>query len=154
MSGLHIIGEERGSELARVLSIPSLDIFDYLVTDIERVTRNHARQVSADIELKRTFGDVDLKERFKRLNEEYDQVARKMEADGASREEIARMSGRYRQHSCNLTASIARLRHTWGIPDNPDGFAARAGKIMLDLSTLRLMGAVAISSIQTWGGWL
>lgn len=151
VSGLHIIGEERGSELARVLSIPSLDIFDYLVTDIERVTRNYVRQVSADIELKRTFGDVDLKERFKRLNEEYDQVARKMEADGASREEIARMSGRYRQHIRNLTASIARLRHTWGIPDNPDGFAARAGKIMLDLSTLRLMGAVAISSIPDMG---
>jgi hypothetical protein len=151
VSGLHIIGEERGSELARVLSIPSNEILDYLITDIERVTRNYVRQVAADVELKRSFGDVDLKERFKELNEEYDRVARQMEADGASPDEMARMSRRYRQHIRNLTASISRLRHTWGIPDNPDGFAARAGKVMLDLSTLRFMGSVAISSIPDMG---
>lgn len=155
ISGLHTIGEERGSELERVLKISSMaqgadgqTLFDkYLVTDIERNLRNYIRQVGADIEIKRTFGDVDAKGFFAAANEEYYAVARKMKAEGKSEKEIDAMTKRYRRHVRNLTASISRLRHTWGVPENPEGFAARAAKVMLDLNTLRFMGSVAISSI-------
>ena len=151
VSGLHVLGEERGSELARVLSIPSIDIFDYLVTDIERVTRNYIRQVAADIELKRAFGDVDAKMAFKEMEEEFFQVQARLKESGASQREIDAVSKDYRNHVHNITASISRLRHTWGLPESPDGFAARAAKVMLDLSTLRFMGSVAISSIPDMG---
>lgn len=151
VSGLHVLGEERGSELARVLSIPSIDIFDYLVTDIERVTRNYIRQVAADIELKRAFGDVDAKMAFKEMEEEFFQVQARLKESGASQREIDAVSKDYRNHVHNIAASISRLRHTWGLPESPDGFAARAAKVMLDLSTLRFMGSVAISSIPDMG---
>lgn len=147
VSGLHILGEERGSELARVLSIPSIEIFDFLITDIERVTRNYIRQVAADIELKRAFGDVDAKMAFKEMEEEFFRVQAEAQARGATKREIEALSDEHRKHVRNVAASISRLRHTWGIPENPDGFVARAGKVMLDLATLRFMGSVAISSI-------
>lgn len=147
VSGLHILGEERGSELARVLSIPSTEIFDFLITDIERVTRNYVRQVAADIELKRAFGDVDAKQAFKELEEEFFAVQRRLEESGASEAEKDHVSKEYRKHVRNIAASISRLRHTWGIPENPDGFVARGGKVLLDLATMRFMGSVAVSSI-------
>lgn len=151
VNGLHILGEERGSELARVLSIPSIEIFDFLITDIELVTRNYVRQVSADIELKRAFGDVDAKQWFKDAEEEFFRVQADLDARGASQEEKDASAKRHRAHIRNIAASISRLRHTWGIPENPNGFAARAGKVMLDLATLRFMGSVAISSVPDLG---
>lgn len=151
IAGLHIIGEERGSELARVLSIDSASVFDFLVTDVERVVRSYVRQVGADIELKRAFGDVDAKDWFKDIQSEYFRVAEAAEKNGASAKELDALTKRFRQHERNLQASIARLRHLWGIPDNPEGFAARAAKTMLDLSTLRFMGSVAISSLPDLG---
>jgi hypothetical protein len=147
VAGLAIIGEERGAELARVLDIPSAEIFPWLETNISTVTRNYLRQVSADIELMREFGDVNAKTVFKEIEDEYFAVVRKMKNAGASETEIADATARFRGLERNLQASISRLRHTWGIPDNPNGFASRAGRIMLDLSTLRFMGGVVVSSI-------
>lgn len=193
--GLKLLGEERGAELARVLDVPSMDLFDYLDTDINRVTRNYLRQVSADIELKRQFGDVNAKNMFESLRQEYfdivakrqrgpvsleelDKIKTRHESEvqrltdaGASKAEMEALRARhaqevkeatapaatpeqmkalereYNQAQKILSASISRLRHTYGIPTDPEGMPARLGKVLLDLSTLRLMGGVLISSI-------
>lgn len=148
IAGLHILGEERGAELARVLTIPTREIFDFLVTDAERSIRNYVRQVSADIELMRTFGDVNAKSLLAEANKEYIAAAEKLKAKGGSETALRKLHTRYVRHSRNVTASIARLRHSWGVPDNPHGFASRAAKIMLDINTLRFMGSVLVSSIS------
>ena len=159
LSGLHVIGEERGSELERILKISSMAVtpngqtlFDrYLVTDIEQVMRNYIRQVGADIELARTFGTVDGKLMMKAAEEEYFTVLRAMEEAGATQQEMDKATRIFRRGAEDIAASIMRLRHTWGIPQNPNGFAARAAGMMLDVNTLRFMGSVAVSSIPDPG---
>jgi hypothetical protein len=147
ITGLHAVGEERGHSLQRTLSIPSSQIYDYLTMDAERVVRNYVREVGADIELKKAFGAVNAKEILHDANNEYLAIAEQMKKDGASAKELRALEKDFSKYSFYIEATLARLRHTWGIPTNPDGFAARAGKIVLDLNTLRFMGSVAISSI-------
>jgi len=148
ITGLHMIGEERGPELQRTLQIPQSKLNPYLVTDAERVTRNYIRQMSGDIELKRKFGDVNLKTRFTEIREEYQAKRDQMIKDGASESELLAFKKRYDGYLRTLEALVMRVRHTWGIPDNPNGFAARAGKAMLSLNTLRFMGTVLVSSFS------
>lgn len=47
----------------------------------------------------------------------------------------------------DLGAVIGRMRHTWGVPEDPTGWAARGVRIAQNLNTLRMMGMVAVSSI-------
>jgi hypothetical protein len=47
----------------------------------------------------------------------------------------------------DLGAVIGRLRHTWGVPKDPGGWAARGVRIAQNINTLRLMGMVAVSSV-------
>jgi len=148
VGGIDLATEERGSELARVLSIPSSEIFDFLVTDAERVVRDYVRQVGADVELKRAFGDVDLKGVRDEMNAEHVAIKLKAEEDGATEAQLKSLDKRHSQNMRNIMTAVARLRHTYGIPDNTDGFVARGGKALLDLNNMRFMGSVAVSSIS------
>jgi predicted nucleic acid-binding protein len=47
----------------------------------------------------------------------------------------------------DIQAVIGRMRHTWGLPDDPSGWAARGARIAMNINTLRFMGMVAISSL-------
>src|SRR5690606_26288612 len=46
----------------------------------------------------------------------------------------------------DMTAMVNRLRHRWGMPADPSSFGHRAGKMALQLNTMRLMGGVVIAS--------
>jgi hypothetical protein len=47
----------------------------------------------------------------------------------------------------DLGVVISRMRHERGLPQNPDGFAARGARLAMNLNTMRFMGMVLISSI-------
>ena len=64
----------------------------------------------------------------------------------ATKKELDALKAEYNNVNYALRGTIARVRRTWGIPDDPDGFSARAGKVLLDLSVLRYMGGVLVSS--------
>jgi hypothetical protein len=53
----------------------------------------------------------------------------------------------YATYRRNMEALIGRLRHTWGLPADPQAIGQRLGRVMLNLNTLRLMGGVLISSV-------
>ena len=164
--GMDILGEERGPELARVLDIPSRNIEPWLENNVEQLVRAYVRTVSSDIEIHRTFGSVNAKDWFDKLKAEQNSLLEKAptaeEKDAAikaakgnkaamkeakaalTQEEI---NHAYQRAFDDLAAVIGRLRHTWGIPANPHGFAARAARVALNVNTLRLMGMVAVSSV-------
>ena len=53
----------------------------------------------------------------------------------------------YEEGARDFAAMIGRMRHTWGLPADPSGWAARGARIAMNLNTLRFMGMVLISSI-------
>lgn len=161
---------ERGSEINRVLDIPSNAISKFLNNDIESLMRQTLRTLGPDTEIAKRFGDVNATEILgdpaagqggKLVEEMNDRIAQvkawgdeqiakgkdavKIEKEVAKRtEDINETYGMYRK---NLEAMIGRLRHTWGLPSDPEAIGFRLGKTLLNLNTVRLMGGVAISSI-------
>lgn len=161
---------ERGSEINRVLDIPSASIAKFLNNDVESLMRQTLRTLGPDTEIAKRFGDVNATEilgdpsagQGGRLVEEMndriakvktwgdEQIAKGKDPDKIAKkvaertQEINETYGMYRK---NLEAMIGRLRHTWGLPSDPEAIGFRLGKTLLNLNTVRLMGGVAISSI-------
>ena len=161
---------ERGSEINRVLDIPSAPIAKFLNNDIESLMRQTLRTLGPDTEIAKRFGDVNATEilgdpaagQGGRLVEEMnDRLAQvkawgdEQIAKGKDPEKIAKqvekrskeVNETYAMYRKNLEAMIGRLRHTWGLPSDPEALGFRLGKTLLNLNTVRLMGGVAISSI-------
>lgn len=156
-----VLGKERGAELARVLDIPSREIADFLEKDIDKVLSIYTRTLAPDIELKRVFGSFDwrqiiqpaVEERAKKL----DEIAKAVDKKGEPRpqawkdKETKRINDAFDLHSRNFAAVVSRLRGTRGLPAEPDGFAYRAARTIMQLNTLRMMGMVTTASVPDVG---
>lgn len=160
----------RGSEINRVLDVPSELIAKYLNNNVEDLMRQTLRTLAPDIEIAKRFGDVNATEilgdpslgQGGRLVEEMNsrleavrewgdaQIAKGVDAAKIEKqvaEKTDEINSTYALYRRNLEAMIGRLRHTWGLPTDPDAMGYRLGKMMLNLNTMRLMGGVLISSI-------
>lgn len=143
----------RGSQIARTLNIPSNKVEEFLNNDIEDLMRQTLHTFPADIEIARRpeFGDVNGEQMFIRLAEEMDERLRQVsESDLAPKTKEKRLdeiNQTYAGYRRNLEAVIGRLRHTWGLPHDPEGLGWRMGKTALNANVLRFMGGVVISSI-------
>lgn len=171
-------GEKRGSEIDRVLDIASDPIKEFLENDVERLMRSTLRTMAPDIELAKRFDDSPALTRIfgdrtpenpgtlaEEMNQRLSEVKAKADEDLAKaktpeakekiekrlakqQQEINETFGLYRR---NLEAMIGRLRHTWGLPQDPEAMGYRLGKTLLNLNVLRQMGGVVISSIPDVG---
>lgn len=143
LPAMEILQGERGPELARVLSIPSERIEEFLHNDVEYLMRSHVRTIAPDIELTRVFGTADAAMDFRQLQADIDEALSRAKTE-KERKTIAATGKTLRN---DLTAEIGRLRHTWGIPDNPAGMAARMTRVAQNVNTLRFMGKVMLASV-------
>lgn len=143
----------RGSEIARTLDIPSREIEEFLNNDVESLMRQTLRTFPPDIEIARRpeFGDINGEQMFQKLADEMNQRLQDLNKSDLSEAEKVKQSTEindtYAQYRRNLEAVMGRLRHTWGLPQDPEGLGFRLGKTMMNLNVLRLMGGVVISSI-------
>lgn len=140
---LDMLTGERGAELARVLDIPSREMEDFLENDVELIMRSYLRTSSSDIEMFRKFGSVNAAEEFRKLALEFE----KKQDAAKTAVEKERIRRTYETTTRNLEAVIGRLRHTWGIPNDPFALSTRMARVFQNLNTLRFMGGVVISSI-------
>lgn len=152
-----LIAGPRGSEIARMLTIPTEKIAFVLEMDAEKVVRAYIHSMAPDIEIARAFGDVRgsrpleymLAERDKKLA----QLEKAVGKDGkpltqkALENRTTQIEDEYKSFYRMFTAQLSRLRHTRGIPDNPADFTHRAGVVVRNLNVLRYMGATLFSSI-------
>lgn len=161
---------DRGSEIERVLDIPSLPIAKFLNNDVESVMRQTLRTLAPDIEIAKRFGDANATDILgdpskgqggklaDEMNQRLDAVKAWGDAEKAAGKDAAKIdkemmkrtedvNDTYASYRRNLEAMIGRLRHTWGLPTDPEAIGFRLGKLMLNVNTVRLMGGVAISSI-------
>jgi hypothetical protein len=170
LPAFEVMQGERGAELARVLDIPSAAIEKFLENDVEKLTRTYLKTMGPDVEMARKFGTVNAQEQFDELIREQEQamlgIKKDVEDDwkaknkgkeitpkvqaklDAKSEKLGRETAdKYKAMRRDLSAVIGRLRHTWGLPADPDGIAYRMGRVAMNLNVLRMMGGVAVSSI-------
>ena len=146
---------DRGLEHARVLDVKSMDYLDVLETDPHIVIRRMIRTLAPDIEISKRFGDkratsyfdgLDQEEMAKRAN-----IEGKEWTDAKKQKALDKLDKQYKQFRTDATAVIDRLKHTRGLPDNPDSYLERAGRVAMGLNTMRFMGSVVPSSVADLG---
>lgn len=173
-SGLAVLGGERGAQLSRFLNIPFEEKAKFLVRDPEKVLRSHAHHMLPDMELYRATGSVngariiaEVEDDFKaqldaipsythmlkgkpvnqaRLTPGELEAARPItELD---KEILTREINDARKEILEDTkVVIDRLRHARGLPQNPDGFMYRAGRVVQNLTIVTKLGTVVPSSM-------
>jgi hypothetical protein len=127
---------------ARTLKIPDEKIVDFLDDDIERIALQYVRSMAPDVALTREFGDLNLTEDLKRIEEE----AQKLMA--ANPERAAEIDAQSKRAQKDLQAVVARLRGTYNLAHDPTSFGPRAASAVKQANVLRLMGSVLAASIS------
>ena len=100
----------RGSLNSRDFAIPTSLVKDYVNTDAEHVIASHLRTVLPDIHLTDRFGDVNMTETFKKLNEEYD---KKLEGATSAKQQLA-LDNERKAMVRDLAATRDRIRNVYG----------------------------------------
>lgn len=173
VSGMDILQGARGPELSRALNLPFDQKVKWLHTDPEHIIRRYVRQMSSDVEIYRSTGSPNGMRIFQELTEEFDNLRLRLDTathvakvDGAMRPVPADTKGakvvtddlrktllndlRKEQNrvTSDMTVLIDRQRHLRGMPDNPEGWAFRGGRMAMDMNVTRLMGTVVLSSMS------
>ncbi|WP_234826361.1 hypothetical protein [Sinorhizobium meliloti] len=142
-----IVSGPRGPLKERLLKIESAKIQDFLELDIEDVLHAQVRTMSADVELARKFGSVDLKEEIRKINDEANAKIDK----ATTAAERTRLDKQRKDAIRDVEGIRDRLRGQYALPANPDGLVLRAGRVARNLNYLRLLGGMTISAIPDMG---
>lgn len=139
----------RGPLAVRQFMIPDQLIADFLNRDVEQVAHSYLGSIVPDVLIAERFGDTDMTEAFRQINEEY--AARVRGAD----DEAERVALRNEQERVigDLAAMRDRLRGTYAY--SSDTVMRNAGRIagaLGSLNTLTDMGGSAIAQITDFAG--
>ncbi|EAU8829571.1 hypothetical protein EKO66_17875 [Salmonella enterica] len=130
-----------GSTRARTLSVPDRLMKDYLESDANYVLQRHIREVSAEVELTRAFGNKSLEKQLKDIQDEYDALMRERPA------EQAKLAKARENDIRDITALRDRLAGTYGMPDDPSSFFVRAGAFLRSANFVTKLGGMTVSAI-------
>lgn len=142
-----IVAGPRGPLKERLLKIETAKIHDFVQNDIEEVLRAQTRTMSADIELAKKFGSVDLAEEIRKVNDEADAKIAKTE----TKEQRQRLEQARKNTIRDIEGIRDRLRGTYRLPADPSSLILRAGRVARNLNYLRLLGGMTISAIPDLG---
>lgn len=128
----------RGSLNSRDFAIPTSLVKDFVNTDTEHVIASHLRTVLPDIHLTDRFGDIEMTDVFKKINDEYD--ARLATAKTAKQQ--TGLDNEKKTMVRDLAATRDRIRGTYGwelAKNQPNAArianAARNYNLITDLGT-------------------
>lgn len=138
-----IIQGPRGPLRERVLNIRDTEIENFLESDVEAISRQYTRTMSADVELKEKFGDVDLQTKLDEVREEYNAKIAKATGEKSR----IKLEKRKNADMRDIAAIRDRLRGTYAMPDNPSGLLVRSGRVVRSLNYMRLLGGMTISAL-------
>jgi len=138
-----IVGGPRGPLKDRVLKISTAKIHDFVENDIEHVLHAQMRTMSADIELSKKFGSVDLKGQIAKINDEANARIDK----ATTPKERKKLEQARKEAIRDIEGIRDRLRGTYALPKNPESLVLRAGRVARNLNYLRLLGGMTVSAI-------
>jgi len=133
----------RGPLAERTFNIPDHLVEDFLESNVEDVGRRYVRVMSADVELARKFGSVDMVEQIAKIREDYANMRAVAETEAAR----LKLDKQEKSDIFDLTAMRDQLR---GVdPGSPaDGNYARIVRATNHVNYLRVMGEVAFASLS------
>lgn len=144
-----LVAGPRGPLMERMLrDLPTKLVRDFVERDPEVIARQYARTMSADIELTRKFGSVDMKEQLQKITDEMNARLRGL-TDGSK--EAKRIQKEAEGRISDLSAIRDRLRGTYAISTNADGLHIRAARVVRNLNYMRLLGGMTPSAIPDIG---
>jgi hypothetical protein len=135
--------DARGPLAARQFMIPDAAIERYLENDIEVLGRAYVRTMSADVEMTKRFGSVDMVDQIKEIAEDYARLSAQAKTPEARRKLHKQRDNDIR----DLAAIRDRMRGTYALPKNPDGLLVRSGRVINSLNYMRMLGGMTISAI-------
>ena len=134
---------ERGPAKERVLNfVKDEDLRPFLETNIEKIAKNYVRILAPDIELKRTFGDLNLKKELDEIKAEAQQ-----QRIGKSEKEIIAINKKLDDTLTTINSLKDILRGQYGLSNNPDALIPRILQASRTMQYLSKLGGVTISSI-------
>lgn len=131
----------RGPLRSRTFQIPDELVEDFLENDIERLAERYLQHTSADVELKKTFGDVTLEQQLASVRNYYTDLARQAKTPKESSALLKAMDDDIR----DIAGIRDRIRGIYGF-EADTGFT-RVLRASRNLNYLRLLGGVTISSV-------
>jgi hypothetical protein len=140
--------DARGPLAARQFMIPDELIEPWLENDVEELLRAYTRTMSADVEIHKRFGSVDMVDQLKEIQDEYARLSAAAETPEQRRAIHKQRDADLR----DLEAIRDRLRGQYALPSNPDGLMVRAGRVVSSLNYMRMLGGMTISAIPDLGG--
>lgn len=139
----------RGSLARRTLDVSNEFARDWIERDIEQVVRDHQRTFVPDVLLAERFGDVEMSEQMRAINEEYARLIDQTKAE-ADRTKL----GKQREGTIETLAAIRdRFRGLYNIPTT--AAARRLGRVSAAVRNANVplsLGMAAVSSIPDAAG--
>ena len=127
--------------------IPDIAIEKFLESDIHTLGRYYTMRMGSDVELVEQFGSVDMYAQIKEIKQNFaDRIAtaRKAGNSAENKAEIDRLSREMDQTVEDIQTLRDRIRGTYGMPDDPDSWSARAIRVAKAINAVTLLtGALA-----------
>jgi len=149
----------------RLFLIPDEQIEDFLVSDVEMLSKVYTRKMGVDVELHRKFGSVDMTEQIDgiargwerrvRLGQkriaELQKIDKPTKAEASELKELKKALDGWRDKRDADIRDIAavrdRLRGNYKLPEDSSAWTTRAGKVIEQLNFVRLLGGMTMSAI-------
>lgn len=142
--GQHSYGASLSSpSRARTLDIEDKYLEPWLENDAGLIMSNYFDSVVPDIEITRTFGDLELTDAMSKIN---DEMHRQLRSATTEKQRI-KITNEAEASTKDLQAMSQRIRGVYGVPDNPDDIFVKAGRISRSVSYMGYLGGMTISAI-------
>jgi len=137
------VAVKRGPLKQLTLTIPTVEIEEFLEKDAERVARVYHRVMSTDVELTRSFGSPDMEEAFQKIRDDYAKLRDGVEDQG----KLTKLNKSMERDLRDLAAVRDRIRGTYAMPDNPQGILSRTVRTTKSINYMRMLGGMVLSAI-------
>lgn len=131
---------------SRSFLIPDDMVEEFLENDIERLAARLLSQMAPDIEIIARFGDLEMREQFDEIQNEYNDMRLRLE-DAGDHKAVKKLDKEYERAEKDLRAMRDRMRGVYGMPADPNSVFVRTGRAIRNLNYMRFMGGVVASSI-------
>lgn len=133
----------RGPAKSRTLNfVTDKELKPWIEKDITEVASRYVRSLSGDIEIKKRFGDLNLKDDFNKIDKEYDFL----ESKSKTEKERLNLNKKRKETKKIIEIFKDNIRGTYQSTRDFDSWFAQAGQTLRNTQYLSKMGGVTASS--------
>lgn len=132
---------------SRTLDVPDEILEPYLISDFEDVMNGYIRSVTPNLEMRKTFGSVDLKTEKEEVADAY----RVKIANAKDAKEARRLTEEHSRVQEDIDGMLRRVMNQTGPTGRENMGWVRAARIARQYNYIRLLGGQTLSSLSDFG---